>query len=607
MPKNNQLKTNLTTALNKFLQNTNYIGGIMQNGITQMSNPKWLDFDETGIRRREAIVNNSVSQGLLHPDLSSVPASAIGGRYNPFANVIYASLDASKANRIYEYRLMASYPEVTDAIEEISNSFITFDETTHLPAWFKYNDKKAPLECLNTLKEEWEYFVNMFNFKQNGKKYCTDFIVDGEVYLELVICNDSPETRKKGILGVQRLQTELMETIYKDKSNGLVASYVGRSVAYDPNNPQNIVKMSYVPYHPNEVFYVSSGNWDPSGEYVVPFIERARKRYIQLSYLEDAIIIYRLVRAPERLIFTVDTSNMPAPAAEQHLRNLQQAYWKTKTFDINVNDITQKYEPQAMLDAFWIAKQANGNSVEITQLAGGQNLGQLDDLNYFIKALYRALHVPVSRLDPDKQAAVDPSQTLQEEIKFAEFIISIQRQFAEALKQAFITHLKFKGLYQKYKLRENLMDIEFYPPQNYFKMRGLQRIQIEADAFGKLAGIDTISKTYLMKRIFGWGPEEILESYKMRKLEAAEEWEIQQILNGGPNWKEMVLAQMSAGGGAEGGGDMDMAGGDMDMGGMDMGGMDMGGGDMDMGGGDMDMGGMDAGDTMEATGEELQP
>lgn len=598
MPQNNQLKTNLTTALNKFLQNTNYIGGIMQNGITQVSNPKWLDFDETGIRRKEALVNNSVSQGLLHPDLSSVPASAIGGRYNPFANVIYASLDASKANRIYEYRLMASYPEVTDAVEEISNAFITFDEATKLPAFFEYNDKKAAIEVTKQLQEEWEYFVNMFNFRQNGKKYCTDFIIDGEVYLELVICNDSPETRKKGILGVQRLQTELMETIYKDKSNGLVASYVGRSVAYDPNNPQNIVKMSYVPYHPNEVFYVSSGNWDPSGEYVVPFIERARKRYIQLSYLEDAIIIYRLVRAPERLIFTVDTTNMPAPAAEQHLRNLQQAYWKTKTFDINTNDITQKYEPQAMLDAFWIAKQANGNSVDITQLAGGQNLGQLDDLNYFIKALYRALHVPVSRLDPDKQAATDPSQTLQEEIKFAEFIISIQRQFAEALKQAFITHLKFKGLYQQFKLRENLMNVEFYPPQNYFKMRGLQRIQIEADAFGKLAGIDVFSKTYLLKRIMNWNDNDILSSYKMRKLEAAQEWEIQQILNGGPNWKQMVLAQMSAGGvGETEGGDM----GGMDMGGdmgADMGGMDMGGGE--------DIG-AEAGETMDMGGDEMQP
>lgn len=604
MPQNNQLKTNLTTALNKFLQNTNYIGGIMQNGITQLSNPKWLDFDETGIRRKEALVNNSVSQGLLHPDLSSVPASAIGGRYNPFANVIYASLDASKANRIYEYRLMASYPEVTDAVEEISNAFITFDEATKLPAFFEYNDKKAAIEVTKQLQEEWEYFVNMFNFRQNGKKYCTDFIIDGEVYLELVICNDSPETRKKGILGVQRLQTELMETIYKDKSNGLVASYVGRSVAYDPNNPQNIVKMSYVPYHPNEVFYVSSGNWDPSGEYVVPFIERARKRYIQLSYLEDAIIIYRLVRAPERLIFTVDTTNMPAPAAEQHLRNLQQAYWKTKTFDINTNDITQKYEPQAMLDAFWIAKQANGNSVDITQLAGGQNLGQLDDLNYFIKALYRALHVPVSRLDPDKQAATDPSQTLQEEIKFAEFIISIQRQFAEALKQAFITHLKFKGLYQQFKLRENLMNVEFYPPQNYFKMRGLQRIQIEADAFGKLAGIDVFSKTYLLKRIMNWNDNDILSSYKMRKLEAAQEWEIQQILNGGPNWKQMVLAQMSAGGvGETEGGDMgaDMNGMDMDMGGdmgADMGGMDMGGGE--------DIG-AEAGETMDMGGDEMQP
>lgn len=584
MLQGNRFKTSFVNAMSKYIQNTTYLGDIMKNGLGEITNPKWLDFEGTGIRRKEALVNNSASRGLMRPDMSSIPPTALGGRFNPFANVLYASLDATKANRIYEYRLMASYPEVTDAIEEISNSFINIDGYTHLPAKFTYRDRKASLDCLTSLDEEFEYFINLFNFRQNGKKYCTDFLVDGELYLELVICNDTPATKAAGILGTLKLQTELMETVYKDKNNGLIGAFVGKAITYDPSNPQHITNMEYIPYEPNEIFYVTSNNWDCTGEYVVPFIERARKRYIQLSYLEDAIIIYRLVRAPERLVFTVDTTNMNTPDAEAYLQELRGAYWKSKTFDINIGDITQKFEPQSMLDAFWIAAPNGQDSVKINQLAGGQNLGQLDDLNYFIRALYRALHVPSSRLDPQAQSGVDDSQILQEELKFAELIISIQNLFAEALKQAFITHLKFKGIYQKYKLRENLMDIEFYPPRNYFKMRALQTIQIEGNAFSALAQNDCFSKTMLMKHIMGWNNDDILTNMRLRKIEAGHEWEIQQISGQGPNWKQMQLAQMAGalGQGSEGGGDMGGEGADMggDMGGDfggDMGGEEMGG------------------------------
>ena len=235
-----------------------------------------------------------------------------------------------------------------------------------------------------------------------------------------------------------------------------------------------------------------------------------------------------------------------------------------------------------MLDSFWVSKGNGNEGVEITQLQGGQNLGQLDDLNYFIKALYRALRVPTNRLESESQGAIDSSTLLREEIRFAEFIISIQRKFAEAFKQAFISHLKFTGLYQQFKLKEHMFELEFVPPSNYFYMRRLQAIQIAGDAYSKIAGIDVMSKTWTLKNIMGLTDNEILDQYRMRKLEAAHEYEIAQITSAGPNWKMAVLMQQS---GAEGAGD---AG---DMGGGDLGG-DLGGG-MDFGGGDTggDLGG----------------
>ncbi len=580
--KTNQFKTNLSRALGNYLKNTNYIGDIMRNGIATLSNPKWEDFENTGIRRKEALVNNSVSHGLVHMDNTAAVATGIGGQYNPFANVLYASLDAAKANRIYEYRLMASYPEVGDAIEEISNSFINEDHKKRVIN-FRYLDKNLSNENNKRLSDEFDYFINLFNLKEKGKKYCEDYLIDGELFLELIVCTAAESTKKKGIVGALKLQTELMEAHYKDKFNGVIAAFTGKSVTFEGDNNNNIIKMEHVPYQANQVLYIHSDNWDPTGEFVIPYIERARKRYIQLSYLEDAIIIYRLVRAPERLIFKVDVGNLPTAKAEAHLQRLKDRYFKSKAFDLNTGDITQKFEPQSMLDSFWVAKSNGNEGVDVQQLPGGQNLGQLDDLNYFIKALYRALRVPTNRLESESQGAIDSSTLLREEIRFAEFIISIQRKFAEAFKQAFISHLKFTGLYQHMKLKEHMFELEFVPPTNYFYMRKLQGIQIAGDAYAKIAGIDVISKTWTLKNVMGLTDNEILEQYRMRKLEAAHEYEIAQITNAGPNWKTVTLMQQ-AGVGADGGaGD---AGGGMDMGGgMDLGGGDLSGGGMDMGGG----------------------
>ena len=579
--KTNQFKTNLSRALGNYLKNTNYIGDIMRNGIATLSNPKWEDFEKTGIRRKEALVNNSISHGLIHMDNTAAVATGIGGQYNPFANVLYASLDAAKANRIYEYRLMASYPEVGDAIEEISNSFINEDERKRV-IHFRYKDKSLPNEKMKRLNDEFEYFINLFNLKERGKKYCEDYLIDGELFLELIMCSATEATKKKGIVGALKLQTELMEAHYKDKFNDVIAAFTGKSVTFEGNNNNNILKMEHVPYQANQILYIHSDNWDPTGEFVIPYIERARKRYIQLSYLEDAIIIYRLVRAPERLIFKVDVGNLPTAKAEAHLQRLKDRYFKSKAFDINTGDITQKFEPQSMLDSFWIAKSNGNEGVQVQQLQGGQNLGQLDDLNYFIKALYRALRVPTNRLESESQSSIDSSNLLREELRFAEFIISLQRKFAEGFRQGFISHLKLTGLYDAFRLKEHMMELEFVPPTNYFHMRRLQAIQIAGDAYSKIAGIDVISKTWTLKNIMGLTDEEILEQYRMRKLEAAHEYEIAQITNAGPNWKTVTLMQQA---GIE-------PGGGGDSGGLDLGG-DMGGdmsGDMSGGPEPMDFG-----------------
>lgn len=439
---------------------------------------------------------------------------------------------------------------------------------------------------------------------------CADFLTDGELFLELLAETSTPENKKKGIIGARRIQTELMEVVYSDKANGLIGTFVGRVITQNPADQSQIVDMQYVPFHPNQICYISSNSWDPTGEWIVPFIERARKRYIQLSYLEDAIIIYRLVRAPERLIFTVDVGNMPTADAEAYLQDLKNQYWKVKSFDINKADIMQKFEPQAMLDAFWIAKGQGNDGVNISQLAGGQNLGQLDDLNYLLKALYRAMNVPTNYLDPQAQTNSDPSALLREELEYADFIRNIQKQFVEPIKQGWVTSLKMKGKWEQYKLRENMIDIEFNPPHAYYEMRRLQEWQQRFAAFSEATSNDLMSKTLMMKRLLKWTNEEIRDNLKLRKLEAAHEWEVSQISSNGPLWKqqalqEVVQNQMENAGASAGGGE----GGGGDFGGGDFGG-DFGdeGGASDIGFSDDDMSDMgdSAGEALDSMGGPME-
>jgi hypothetical protein len=178
----------------------------------------------------------------------------------------------------------------------------------------------------------------------------------------------------------------------------------------------------FVPMDKNQVTYANSGVWNEDKTVRLPFIENARRAYRQLSMIEDSIVIYRMSRAPERLAFHVEVGNMPAPKAESYLKRLMQQFWTKKTFDQQQGKGINMYDPQSLMDNFWFTQRNGVKGTEVVALPGGQNLGQLEDLEYFIKKLYKSLRVPTSRLDPSTTFA-DGAEITREELKFARFII----------------------------------------------------------------------------------------------------------------------------------------------------------------------------------------
>lgn len=551
----NRYKTNLGKALANIANDMHVLGNFMAVDPAVGANRKYDIFRQTGIRRREGLANNAVSVSFERPAELSL---AQMGRYNPYGSIFYSTLNDNKAGRLYEYRLMAAYSEVLNALENICNEFITVDDKGQV-ATLNYTKPNASVIETTTLNDEFQYFVKLFNFEEKGFNYCWKYLTEAEVFLELIINDSSAENLKEGILGVLDISAELVDTVWKSKNAMVIDSFIGRKPIYDPNDPNKLEKIELVPYQANQLFYVYSGKWDSEGEFFVPFIERARRRYIQLSYIEDAIVIYRLVRAPERLVFTVPTGNMAPYDAERYMKTLMDQYWKTKVMDVNTGDITQKYNPQSMTDAYYFSKPQNGEAISVTQLKGGDNLGELKDLDFFLRALYRDLKVPSSFLSNEKAVNTDPSQILVEELRFADFITSIQKSFAYALKQAFITHLKFKGLWQRYKLHENHLEVRFNQPGSYYLMRELQITQMRNDIFNAISANEMISKIYALKKYFKWTDKEILANIAFLKTEAALLWEIQQRREYGPTWKNMITGQ---GDGQPGGNEFGAPGGD---------------------------------------------
>jgi hypothetical protein len=269
----------------------------------------------------------------------------------------------------------------------------------------------------------------------------------------------------------------------------------------------------------------------------IPYIENARRAYKQLSLIEDSIVIYRLVRAPERLVFYVDVGNMPAPKAEAYLQKLIRQYWSRKTYNTTGKSLQNVYDPQSMLDSFWFAKKQGQDGTKVDLLQGGENLGQLDDLMYFIKKLYKALKVPIGRINPE-DSFKDGAEITREELRFAKFVMRLQRQFAMALKDSFIVHLKLRNLWEKYKIREHELILTFNTPTQFMIQREQQAFNLKFENYNNMGNNELVSQSFAQRHYLDWTDDMMAENREWMRKDNELMWEIEQIRTNGPDFRE---------------------------------------------------------------------
>ena len=506
-------------------------------------NPKYNTFEETGMRRVEALAKNSIFYNNDYNNTGSGQI-AVDGNYN---SLVYANVEENKSGRLRDYRIMAAFSEISDALDEICDECINKDENGNIIN-LKFRNTELDETKQQEIKDEFERYIDYFDLEKKGFEYFRQILIEGELYFEHIIHKGYTD---EGILGTVILPSDLIDPIYDNIQNMIIKGYILRKPIFDPKKPEKIEKFDFIPMDENQVSYINSGIWNQDKTFRLPFIENARRAYRQLSLVEDAIVIYRLVRAPERLVFNVDVGNMAPPKAEAYLRKLIQEYWSKKTFDTNQSGQVQKFNPQSMLDSFWFAKRAGSEGTSVTQLNGAANLGELADLMYFVNKLYKALKVPTNRLNPDSQFS-DGESILREELKFAKFIIRMQQQFASGLKNGFVTHLKLKGIFHEYDLKAQNLHLHFNVPTNFYELRESQKLEFKATNFNSLASNEFISNTYAQKRYLGWNDVDVKANREFLRKDAEFQWELQQIGAGGPNWRDDLDQAAAPGGGMEG-------------------------------------------------------
>ena len=510
-------------------------------------NPKYKIFQDTGSKRAEALMRQSVSS---NSDYNSIDPAGIIGLDNNFTQYMYANIQHDKIARLRDYRVMASFSEVADALDEICDEVINRDRNGKV-AYCNFPELELKDEDKEVLQGEFQKYINYFDLPNKGWEYFRSLLVDGELYFEHII---HKKYEHEGILGVITVPTEFIDPIFGNVQNMLIKGYLLRKPVFDKNNPTKITDYELVPMDQNQITYINSGIWNENKTIRLPFIENCRRAYRQLSLLEDAVVIYRLARAPSRLVFNVDVGNMPPPKAEAYLKRLMNQYWSTKTYDnTQGNSAVKKFNPQSILDNFWFAKRQGSEGTTVTELQGANSAWGMEEMLYFVKKLYKALKVPTSRLNPE-DTYKDGVDILREELKFAKFIVRMQQHFAEGLKNGFITHLKLRKLWEKYDLKEANVDIAFNVPVNFFEMREAQKQEIKTKTYNDAIQSDAISKTYALKKFMNWTDVEVKANREFLRKDVGFAWELEQIKSGGPNWRDNIQAGMPAAGGEAGGG-----------------------------------------------------
>jgi len=432
--------------------------------------------------------------------------TAAGAHYGTYVNL--GGEDHAKDNlqNIRQYRAVATHPEVDAAIEDIVNESVISGEGESSISLTMDKVEGLSESLKKQINEEFENVVSMLNFNDLGHDIFRRWYVDGRIYHHLVVDEKNLKLGIQEIRPVDATKIRKVKEVKKKKDPVTGASLIDNVNEFyiyqeKPGGTNQGVKLST-----DSVSYVTSGLLDVDRKRVVSHLHKALKPINQLRMMEDSLVIYRLARAPERRIFYIDVGNLPRGKAETYMKDIMARYRNKLVYDADTGKIRDDRKHMSMLEDFWLPRREGGRGTEISTLPGGENLGQIDDIIYFQKRLYRSLNVPINRLEQEAQFSLGRSTEIsRDEVKFQKFVDRLRNRFGMLFTEILKKQLIMKGLIteEDWDQWKNDVSIDYIRDNHFTELKDAEllanRLQT-LDQVQQYVG-EFFSKEYVMKNI----------------------------------------------------------------------------------------------------------
>jgi len=467
-------------------------------------------------------------------------SSGFFGSYVDIEGVYRTEFDLIK-----RYREMALHPECDSAIEDIVNEAIVSD-TNDSPVQIELSNLNASDGIKKKIREEFKYILELLDFDKKSHEIYRNWYIDGRLYYHKVIDLKNPEAGIQEFRYIDAMKMRYVRQAKKKESDKYKISSrtVDNPMDFEfPEIEEYFVynpKMTYPTGTPapgalggsssgikmskDSIAYCTSGLVDRNKGSTLSYLHKAIKSLNQLRMIEDSLVIYRLSRAPERRIFYIDVGNLPKVKAEQYLRDVMMRDRNKQVYDSATGEIRDDKKFMAMLEDFWLPRREGGRGTEITTLPGGQNLGEITDIEYFKKKLYRSLNVPPSRMDGEGGFNLGrSSEILRDEVKFTKFVARLRKRFSAMFSDMLRTQLILKNIItpEDWAVMDEHIQFDFLYDNHFSELKDaellnerLNMVQVAEPYVGKY-----FSQDYLRRKILRQTDQEIIEQDQIMKKE----------------------------------------------------------------------------------------
>lgn len=483
------------------------------------------------IKRTKAQETEDKNMKSIVPKVDEDGAGYVTASGSHFGQYIDIDGDKSKDNftLIQKYRGVAMHPEVDAAIEDITNEAVSGGDEIAVKLDLDNTDLSKSIK--DKIQEEFDDILYMLKFGDLGHDIFRSWYIDGRKVYHLVADEKNPRKGIVDIRPVDAAKIRKVKEIIKKKDPITGANIIeGQNEYYiyqeKPGQQNSGIKLTK-----DSVVYTTSGLLDASQKHIVSYLHKALKPINQLRMMEDSLVIYRLARAPERRIFYIDVGNLPKGKAEEYMKGIMTRYRNKLVYDAGTGEIKDDRKHMSMLEDFWLPRREGGRGTEISTLPGGENLGQIDDILYFQKRLYRALNVPINRLEQEAQFSLGRSSEItRDELKFQKFIDRLRRRFSIMFREMLKRQLILKNIIteEDWETFSNDLNFEFVRDNHFTELK-------EAELFReKLQSLDQVqqyvgeyfSKEWVMKNVLRFDDEQIAQMTKQVESEEPDQDEV---------------------------------------------------------------------------------